>query len=621
MAGTRPSQQQIKARGRFARKRAQDRAVARSGSSRITELDWYPEIEALQDEGWTNPEIAAALNLGARRIQQIRAAGRMNWSGQFASPDTKRELDPEYQEMMEFSAEGFKKFFEFFSGYTLSDFGFEMVQEFIATYNLMVNVPPRHAKSFIMAVWVPIWLLCRNRNEQIIVVSKTNHLAVTHCRTIAFELEFNVEMIRTFGRFAPERAGEVPWKPSRGELLILGRTKEAKSGQLSILARGAGQQILGTEATVIILDDATDRKTSESPTEGDRHWQWIQEEVFSRLQPPEEGSASGRVCVVGQRVHLNDIYGRLAKMEGVKGKRKGKKLWKVIKYPAVIRWPDEDPRNPDPQVLWPEQWSYDDLMEVYDRVGHDAFERMYQQNPLPEGSSFVRPEWWERCRDYDRAGYKGIRNPDDPYLPIARVASIDPSPTKENGLVVADVVSLRDMFACSLIEMKKWEGGSRELVAEIDRCITEYQLDYVILESSTMTKWFEKEPVYERLKLRVTFLEHHTGKNKGDELLGVESLSADIEAGRIRLPYGDIAGRVMSNQFENEGNLYGHGFPDDLLMAMWFIKWNWKKLRPKIKKTARASVNQAYGYIRRAHAKKGEDAKVAAWRKAHGRAR
>jgi hypothetical protein len=544
----------------------------------------------------------------------------MNWSGQFASPEQKKELDPEFQEMMPFTADAFRAFFEYFSGYHLSGFGYEMVENFVKHRNLMVNVPPRHAKSFIMAVWVPMWLLARDRNEQIIVVSKTNHLAVTHCRTIAFELEFNTELIKAFGRFAPERVGETPWKPSRGELLILGRTREAKSGQLSILARGAGQQILGTEATVVVLDDCTDRKTSESDTERERHINWVTEEVLSRLQPAVEGSPCGHAVVVGQRVHLRDIYGYFEQQQGVKGKRKGRGLWHVVKYPAVLRWPDEDPAHPEPLVLWPEQWSFEELMESYDRIGHDAFERMYQQNPLPEGSAFVRPEWWERCRDYDRPGYVGMKQTEDNFFPIARVASIDPSPTKENGLVVADVVSLKDLFACAIIECKKWEGGSREFVSEVERCIEFYDLDYVIIESSTMTKWFEKEPVYEKLRGQVRFLEHHTGRNKGDEVLGVESLSSDIEAGRIRLPYGDVLGRVMSGLFEKEANVYGHGYPDDLLMALWFIKWNWKKLRPIKRRTGkRPASSHAFGYIRRAHKEQSVDAKVKAWRKQHGR--
>ena len=583
-------------------------------------MDWYPEIESMTDDGYKNSEIALALNLSDRRIQQIRAAGRMSWSGQFAEVKTKKSIPAEFHSMLEFTPEAFREFFEHFSGYKLSSFAYEMVDEFIKTRNLMVNVPPRHAKSTVMAVWLPIWLLTLDRNEQIIIVSKTASLAVTHARTITFELEFNRPLIEVFGRYAPERTGDTPWKPSRGELLVLGRTKETKSGQLSILARGAGQQILGTEATVVILDDATDRKTSESETERDRHLQWVREEVLSRVQPLGFSTASGRALVIGQRVHLRDMYGELAAMEGVRGEKKGQRLWKVIKYPAILRWPDEDPEQPDPIVLWPEVWTFDELMESYDRLGHDAFERMYQQNPLPDGSQFVKPEWWEGCRDYHRPGYKGEKTGGDDFLPLARVASFDPSPTQENALIVADVLSQRDIFVASILEAKKWVGDARALVAEMERCIATYNLDFMILESSTMTKWFEQEPIYDKLRRQVRFIEHHTGRNKGDENLGVLSLAADIEAGRIRLPYGDVQGKRMSAMFENEANLYGHGFPDDLLMAMWFIKWNYKTLRPR-KLTSNpmsTRVKDSWNYIKEARtAAMSEDQRVKQWRRDH----
>lgn len=614
------SAQVIAQQGRRARDRAKNRAVTRSGTTRISDLDWYPEIETLSDDGWTNGEIAQALNLGARRIQQIKAAGRMNWSGQYQLPELKKDLAPEHKAMLDFTADGFKLFFEEFSGMELSRLGYEIIEAFIGHRNLMVNVPPRHAKSTIVSVWLVIWLLTIDRNNQVILVSKTNGLAVIHCRTVQFELEYNHNLISTFGRYAPERIGDTPWKPSRGELLILGRTREAKSGQLSLCARGAGQQILGSEATVVILDDATDRQTSENPEKAKRHLEWIQEEVLSRLETKGTTEAAGRAVVVGQRVHLNDMYGSLEKQEGLRGARKGKKLWHVVKYPAIIRWPEEDPEHPSPVVLWPERWTYDELMESYDRMGHNAFERMYQQNPLPEGSAFVRMEWFERCRDYDRVAFTGVKTDGPDFFPIARVASIDPSPTKQNAMVVADVMSLRDTFAVAIMEVKVWEGGSREMIAEMDRAIKQYDLDYIIMESSTMTKWFEGEPAYETMKRRVQFLEHHTGKNKGDAELGVESLSADWEAGRLRFCYGDPVARTMTTIIEQQALVYGHGQPDDTLMALWFIKWNWRKLRPRNRMPTRfARTGKGWSYMNRDR-KIDTDKIVKEWRRKNARA-
>ncbi len=279
-------------------------------------------------------------------------------------------------------------------------------------------------------------------------------------------------------------------------------------------------------------------------------------------------------------MHLRDIYGTIAAQKFLRGPQKGQPLWHVITYPAVLRWPDEDPEHPEPLTLWPERWDFEELMESYERLGHATFECMYQQVPLPEDAAFVRTEWWEKCRDYDRPGYRGVQvaDPVGGYFPLVRVLAIDPSPTEFNALIVADVIATRDVFAMSILEVKTWKGGSQDLVDEIDRCIDRYKLDYFILESSTMTKWFEGDPAFQTIKDRVRVMAHHTGRNKGDAELGVLSLAADVEAGRIRLPYGDHNGRTLSEVLEHQFNVYGHGYEDDILMACWFIKWNYRRL-------------------------------------------
>jgi hypothetical protein len=601
--------------------------MQRAGSSRITDAAWYPEIQLMRDQGMKTVDIAAALHLSERRIRQISQGGRVDGGAMVRlvpEPIPDEALDADILPMKEFSADAFELFYNRFSGKVLATLHKRWVQEFIDHRNLLLNVPPRHAKSHIFAVWLPIWLLCRNRNEQILLISKGKDLSTILSYEISYHFEYDTDLIKAFGRFAPERSGDSPWRPSRGELLLLGRTRDTKSGQLSLQCRGSGQQVLGMEATVAIIDDGTDAEISRSDTEREKHINWLREQVLTRIEPSEPGGASGRAVVVGQRVHLRDMYGELEQQRIMRGPRKGEPTWFCIKMPAVIRWPDEDPEDPEPLVLWPEKWTYDELMESYERVGHGAFECMYQQDPLPEGAAFVRQEWWENCRDYDRPAFRGVQIPEETeeYLPVVRVMSIDPSPTQFNALVVSDVLCSRDTFQMAVLEFKTWKGGSRELQTEINRCITEYAPQYLILESSTMTKWFEGEPFFQHLKNRLTVLPHTTGRNKADPELGVESLAADIEAGRIRTPYGDTAGKQMTEEFEWQANVYGHGYEFDLLMAAWFIKWNYRKLLPRRTKSQgfTRKSKDGWGYISRENKVKvqSQDELMKMWRKRHG---
>lgn len=558
----------------------------RAGGARISAAQWYPEIEYLEASGLNQIQIATALGMTERRVRQIKEQGHPSGAQLIRvvpEPRGAGELPEQYAAMMPLTVEAYEAFFLEFSPFdAMLPLHRSWVENIIDNRNIILNVPPRHAKSTTM-LWLVLWLIVRNRDEEIIWVSKSANLAIKFCRLIAYHLEYNAKLIEAFGRFAPEQMGEVPWKPSAGQLLVVGRHREANA-QFTLEARGSGQQILGSEATVVICDDVTDAKTSRTDLSRESHEEWITGEVFSRVMPAPEDqddpyrSASGRVVVLGQRVHLRDTYGFLSSMVYTRGPKKGQPLWTLIRYPAVLRWPDEDPENPEPEVLWPEVWPFEELMVAYERVGERTFECMYQQNPLPEGASMVREEWWEGCLDRWRAAGQGVVR--DGAIPIARAVSIDPSPTQWNAMTVADVFATQNNFAMTVIEIAKWKGGSLAMREQIERALDAYRPDYLIMESSTMTKWFEGEPWYQDLKQRVQVIPHQTNRNKGDEELGVESLAAEIQSGRIRFPYGDAAGRQQTTWFREEATLYGHGFDTDVLMSAWFIKWNWRKLRP-----------------------------------------
>jgi hypothetical protein len=603
----------------------------RAGGARISAAQWYPEIEYLEAQGLNQVQIATALGMTERRVRQIKEQGHPSGAqliSMIPEPKRKENLSPEHAAMLPLTVEAYERFFLEFSPFEeILPLHRSWVENIIEHRNVILNVPPRHAKSTTM-LWLVLWLIVRNRDEEIIWVSKSANLAIKFCRLIAYHLEYNRKLIETFGRFAPESMGEVPWKPSSGQLLVVGRMREANA-QFTLEARGSGQQILGSEATVVICDDVTDVKTSRTDISREQHEDWITGEVFSRVMPAPADlddpyrSASGRVVVLGQRVHLRDTYGFLSEQTYSRGPKKGEPLWKLIRYPAILRWPDEDPENPEPLTLWPEVWPFEELMVAYERVGERTFETMYQQNPLPEGASMVREEWWEGCRDYHRPSGQGVLV-ENSALPIARVVSIDPSPTQWNAMTVADVFSTQNNFALCVIEFAKWKGGSLAMREQVDRVMDEYRPDYIIMESSTMTKWFEKEPWYQDLKMRVQVIAHQTGKNKGDAELGVESLAAEIQSGRIRLPYGNQAGRDQSGWFEQEATLFGHGFDTDVLMSVWFIKWNWRKLRPwrqGLESHFQKSSKSGWSGVKRAQSDRKDDIEkqnIKMWRKTHG---
>jgi hypothetical protein len=343
------------------------------------------------------------------------------------------------------------------------------------------------------------------------------------------------------------------------------------------------QQILGMEADYTIIDDPTSQEVASSETDRVKALAHLQEQVLTRLQKQTEEGSGGRAVVVGQRVHPKDMYGELAAQEFERGPDKGKRFWHHEKYPAVRKWPEHN--NGVPEVLWPEMWSFDELMVSYERVGGlRAFSALYQQEPAAAGSTLIRPEWWESCKDPTRRFGEGIR---DQLTGVARVLSIDPSPSKWHGLILGDLVCSKTDFNFFLIEAKHiWAGneGIVPLVKDIQRINDVYDIDCLVFEDSAVSKWFYKYPDFMKMKDEFRVIKHHTTSNKNDAEYGVVSLAGDFEMVHISLPYGDEDARDMVDEFGKEALNYivGEKQIDDQLMALWFPKFNFKTIRPRV---------------------------------------
>lgn len=577
-----------------AEKKAKSVPAAKRRGSGVPKAALAPEAMQLRAQGFSTREIAKMLQRSERYVRELFRYARENDAGMFIHiPDPKvdrEDMDPEVAAMLEPTVEAYELFFNRYSGRILPEHGKEWIREALTRANVMLNVPPRHAKSTIITVWFVIWLIARSRDVQILIVSQTSRLAEKFTNEIAYALTYNKRLIEDFGRFKPETQ-DWPWRPNSGELLVDGRRREVKSGDLTVQVRGAGQQILGMECDWAIIDDPTNRRLAESEVGRDRELNWIHGEVLSRLNPggpklcAEERTCPGHAVVIGQRVHQRDLYGALEKERS----RTGAPVFHTIKYPAVRQWPDDD-TGQEAIVLWPGERDFDYLMEQYDRVGGYAnFECIFQQNPQAEGTTLVRREWIDGddkhigCLDRDRVAsqYIPIEDLERGWIPVTRVISVDPSPKRFTGIVVGDMAFVRDQFIFNVLECSSQVLSERQLIDELFRLAWSYgTVDYLIFEESTYSHWLYEHPAFEQLKSRFRIIGHNTGRNKGDEEMGVWGMGSDFEFGRVRFPYADAESRSMSEKLINELLTWPNGDTDDMVMALWFIKFNYKRLIP-----------------------------------------
>ena len=552
--------------------------------SRPTAAEYAPHIYALIELGYNRNEINEAFkwDKSGRWLRKILQTATLDGTGNVVvTPDAVPEerLEPQYRAMLEWNADAFIAFYDHFNYQPMPEHCKEWVREAFESDLLMLNVPPRHNKSTVFSIWWPLWNVVRDRDKQALIISETNALSSRWIGYIAAYLAYG-EIPKIFGRFKPEtKGGELPWRPSSGELMVLGRKRGNVGGmQFSFLSRSTGAQILGFEADIIVADDVTNRRIATSIDQRQDQIDWFHEYVLSRLQP------DGRAIVVGQRVHMNDLYGHLKEQLWEAGPQKDEPVWTTITYPAILKWASSDEWD-DGQVLWPDVWSYERLMKSYQLVGgKTAFYTMYQQDPVAADATLVREEWLERCRDLDRPLGRGVKtDPTEAFVPVVRVASLDPSPTMYNGLIIADVVPDREMFHCTIVDLKSFKADWRSIRQEITKAIEAYKPQYFIFEKNIAQYWAKGDPFIEEVRRKCRVLAHTTsGANKFALETGLESLSFDFETGNIRLPYGSPEGKSASGLLEREARAWTREgrLRDDVLMALWFIKFNYKRLSP-----------------------------------------
>jgi len=136
----------------------------------------------------------------------------------------------------------------------------------------------------------------------------------------------------------------------------------------------------GCKGGVVIADDLLKgRKQSESKTIRDDAWNYLRDDLMSRLEP------GASMIIPAARWHEDDIIGRL-KVDplGID--------WIHIEIPAVIG-PDgsaaDERDEPNVRSIWPQVWSLERLAKIRKR-GEYGWWSLYQQRPVPRGGGMFK---------------------------------------------------------------------------------------------------------------------------------------------------------------------------------------------------------------------------------------
>ncbi len=251
---------------------------------------------------------------------------------------------------------------------------------------LLILLPPRHLKSHCASVCFPAWVLGRDSSKRIITMSYGASLAEE------FSIASRKLMLADWNQAVFPALHIDPKKASATQLLT------TKNG--GRIATSVGGTLTGKGGDFLIIDDPSKAEDVASETQREKLWDWFAGTAMTRLDNPKTGA----VVVVAQRLHVDDLPGRLIATG----------QWDVLELPAIetmdrkIALPNGRVWNrPKGTILLPDHMGEEELDAIKREIGTAKFEAQYQQRPIPSEGNIVKPEWFAtipaglRPQDYE----------------------------------------------------------------------------------------------------------------------------------------------------------------------------------------------------------------------------
>ena len=247
---------------------------------------------------------------------------------------------------------------------------------------LIINIPPRHSKSSLVAVMWPAWTwIKRKRDHGPLAGPQVKFMAASYAHSLSVRdsvkgrrlIESPVYQERWGGRFklTSDQNTKIRFENDKGGYR---------------LATSVGGALTGEGGDVIIVDDPINISDAASETVRRTTIDWWDESMSTRLNAPDAGA----YVVIMQRVHDQDLTGHLL----VKGG------WTHLCLPARFE-PDHiypfaaDPRTHDRELLWPERFSESAITQLERDLGSYGAAGQLQQRPSPRRGGMFDPDWWE----------------------------------------------------------------------------------------------------------------------------------------------------------------------------------------------------------------------------------
>ena len=442
--------------------------------------------------------------------------------------------------------------------------------------------PRKHGKSENSGKYVPLWLIVKNRQIRILIVTAAGGakgLAARHVMVARHELRNNQRLIRDFGKFYDPRLCDI-WQQEAIEVIRKKKTKDP-----TLEATGIFGSVTGGRFDVIIFDDVIDLKKVNTIEQIHK----IKDEVMRTYLPllvPD-----GRAWMIGTVKAFGDIY-----QDRIKNPQ-----WNSAVDRAIIREPDHEIikldrpieredgtlqewevrfRSEDRgEVLCPELMSIEQLLLERVDLGTRFFNSEYQNIIVDDETAKFPLAHLQQCRDETLSFVPGVI-PDEfhkRYLYI--IHSVDPAlaidkkeaEAQEDSYFVQFAVGLLPNLTRHILGLDRFRGGSPDAKEERIKAFYRRFNPYRCVIEKNAFGVIHAHNLIAGTDMKI--VRHQTDINKNDPYEGIPHLSAQFECLNYRFPYATDEDKQRTEEMIEEFHQFPLGIYQDQVMALWIAEY------------------------------------------------
>ena len=268
-------------------------------------------------------------------------------------------------------------------------------------FKILINIPPRTAKTRIVSELFPCWLWARDPGVRALVASYSLDLSreSNRVRRLLITSDWYGARWGAAGRGTTELADDAN-KVTEFRNRVGG----------AMIATSVGATVTGRGGDILILDDPHNVQHGESDAER-MSTQWWFDKVWATRK---NDLATSPEIVIMQRVHTDDISGHI-----LRDLDPHHASWVHLKLPmeydparrCVISVPGftfADPRTEAGEILHPARFPRKELDELKSRMHEYATAGQLQQEPVPLGGAMFKRAWVRYYSQPDPEGWHSL---------------------------------------------------------------------------------------------------------------------------------------------------------------------------------------------------------------------